>query len=229
MAFLPPTTPFLLFSQSAFLSLGYGAGYSYDANGNPSLDSNKAIDQISYNYLNLPQLVHMSGKGNIQYTYDAAGNKLRKVTTDSLSKHSTTTLYINGFVYQQTDTITSPGGGVDTLQFTGHEEGRARFAFHKYTNGSIAYGWEYDFFEKDHLGNTRVVLTQQKDTAKIATGGSIEYAKDWAVCDSGVYYVRLFGNSYLRLYRREGGFYFYVPWSLPDMYALLSIEEDAAA
>src|SRR5579859_5080262 len=47
-----------------------------------------------------------------------------------------------------------------------HEEGRARWAFHKYTSGSTAYGWEYDFMEKDHLGNTRVLLTQEKDTAQ---------------------------------------------------------------
>jgi hypothetical protein len=49
--------------------------------------------------------------------------------------------------------------------------------------------------------------------------------KDWAVCDSGCYYMRLFGNAYLRLERHDNGYYFYVPWSLPDMYALLSLEE----
>jgi len=138
--------------------------YAYDDNGNLIQDNNKAIDKITYNYLNLPQLVHMNGKGNISYVYDAAGTKLAKVTADSLAKHSTTTLYIDGFVYQQTDTITNPGGGADTLQYIGHEEGRARWAYHKYTSGPTAYGWEYDFFEKDHLGNTRVVLTQERDT-----------------------------------------------------------------
>ncbi len=50
------------------------------------------------------------------------------------------------------------------MQFIAHEEGRVRWAFHKYTNGTTAYGYEYDFFEKDHLGNTRMVLTQEKDT-----------------------------------------------------------------
>jgi RHS repeat-associated protein len=140
--------------------------YLYDGNGSLTMDNNKAIDTIGYNFLNLPQLVHMNGKGNIAYTYDATGGKIKKVTTDSLSRHSTTTLYLGGFVYQQTDTITNPGGGVDTLQFMGHEEGRARWAFHKYQNGTTAYGWEYDFMEKDHLGNTRVLLTQQKDTAQ---------------------------------------------------------------
>src|SRR6202012_5366342 len=82
----------------------------------------------------------------------------------------TTTLYIGPFQYQQTDTITSPGGGTDTLQFMGHEEGRARWAFHKYLGGTTGYGWEYDFYEKDHLGNTRILLSQEKDTAQyIAT------------------------------------------------------------
>jgi RHS repeat-associated protein len=140
--------------------------YLYDGNGNLVLDNNKAVDSIVYNYLNLPQKVHMNGKGNILYTYDAGGGKIKKVTLDSTNSRSTTTLYLDGFVYQQTSAIGTPGQGVDTLQFMGHEEGRARWAFHKYLNTvNPVYGWEYDFFEKDHLGNTRVLLSQEKDTA----------------------------------------------------------------
>jgi hypothetical protein len=48
--------------------------YSYDGNGNLIIDNNKLIDKITYNYLNLPTLVHLNTKGNIQYVYDAAGN-----------------------------------------------------------------------------------------------------------------------------------------------------------
>ncbi|MHA4810404.1 DUF6443 domain-containing protein [Flavitalea flava] len=140
--------------------------YTYDNDGNLTADKNKDISSIVYNYLNLPTQVYMKGKGYIQYTYDNTGTKLRKVTLDSLTRRATTTLYIGGFVYQKTDTITSPGSSIDTLQFMAHEEGRARWAFHKYTTGTTAYGWEYDFMEKDHLGNTRVLLSQQKDTAK---------------------------------------------------------------
>src|SRR5262249_17488722 len=88
--------------------------YGYDANGNLISDNNKAIDYIVYNYLNLPQQVHIKGKGNIFYTYDAAGNKLKKVVMDSVSRHATTTTYVAGFVYQHSDTITNPTAGIDT-------------------------------------------------------------------------------------------------------------------
>lgn len=140
--------------------------YGYDGNGSLTHDNNKAIDTIIYNYLNLPQQIHLKGKGNVLYTYDAAGNKLSKRIMDSLSMHAITTLYLGGLVYQQQDTITNPTGGIDTLQFVLHEEGRARWAFHRWTSGATGYKWEYDFFEKDHLGNTREVLTQQRDTAQ---------------------------------------------------------------
>jgi RHS repeat-associated protein len=39
-------------------------------------------------------------------------------------------------------------------------------SFQKYLNGDSAYTWQYDFVEKDHLGNTRVLLSQEKDTAQ---------------------------------------------------------------
>jgi len=135
--------------------------YIYDANGSLVVDNNKRVNYMTYNFLNLPQSIPITGKGSISYIYDAAGNKMVKTTVDSTSTpvKTTVTAYLSGFVYVN-----------DTLQFMGEEEGRARWAFHKYTSGTTAYGWEHDFFEKDHLGNTRVVLTQQKDTASyIAT------------------------------------------------------------
>jgi len=128
------------------------------------LDNNKAIASIGYNYLNLPQLIHFKGKGNISYVYDAAGEKLAKITVDSTASHSVRTLYLDGMVYQQTGTMANPGGTTDTLQFIAHEEGRTRWAYHTYVNGTKAYKFEYDFFEKDHLGNTRMMLTQERDT-----------------------------------------------------------------
>lgn len=137
--------------------------YAYDGNGNLSTDLNKAIDKITYNYLNLPQLVHINAKGNISYVYDAAGTKLQKIVADTPANRKSVTTYVAGFVYQCTSTLS--GSGTDTLQFIPHEEGKLRWAFHKYTSGATGYKFEYDFFEKDHLDNTRMVLTQQRDTA----------------------------------------------------------------
>jgi len=140
--------------------------YRYDGNGNLLIDNNKGIDTIVYNYLNLPVRVHMRGKGNIVFTYDAGGDKILKQTVDSTLGLSTTTLYLDGFQYQRRAPTGNPNSGSDTLQFVGHEEGRARWAFHKYLDGDSAYAWEYDFAERDHLGNERVLLTQEKDSAQ---------------------------------------------------------------
>jgi len=149
--------------------------YNYDGNGRQTHDNNKNIDTISYNYLNLPQLVHIKGEGNVAYTYDAAGVKLLKVITDSLAQRVTTITYLAGFVYQRTAPLSNPTSGTDTLQFVGHEEGRIRWAYHKYTNGTNAYKFEYDFYERDHLGNTRMVLTQERDTSNYMATMEQEY------------------------------------------------------
>jgi hypothetical protein len=74
---------------------------------------------------------------------------------------------------------------VDTLQFIGDEEGRSRWAYHKYTTGTTAYKFEYDFFEKDHLGNTRILLPQERDTTNYLASMEYQYRATE---------VQLFGN-----------------------------------
>jgi RHS repeat-associated protein len=119
--------------------------YVYDANGNLVKDLNKDIDTtgadgIEYNHLNLPWKVHVKNKGTITYLYDASGNKLEKQTTEG--GNTTRTDYIGGYIYRN-----------DTLQQIAHEEGRIRPKDSSYV---------YDYFIKDHLGNTRMVLTEEK-------------------------------------------------------------------
>jgi YD repeat-containing protein len=58
-------------------------------------------------------VITVTGKGTITYTYDAAGNKLKKVTTEGIN--TTTTLYLYGNFVN------------DTLQYLPQEEGRVRF------------------------------------------------------------------------------------------------------
>ena len=91
--------------------------YWYDGNGSLTKDNNKNINNIHYNYLNLPDSINVTGKGIIKYAYDAAGNKLRKTTVDNTISPNKTTVtdYMGLFTYQN-----------DTLQFVAQEEGRAR-------------------------------------------------------------------------------------------------------
>lgn len=118
--------------------------YSYDANGNLTLDNNKDISYVHYNHLNLPDSIVVTGKGSIKYVYDAAGSKLKKITTEGTK--ITTTLYLFGNFRN------------DSLQFLPQEEGRLRF-------DSSKKALYYDYFVRDHLGNVRMILSEQKDTS----------------------------------------------------------------
>jgi RHS repeat-associated protein len=146
--------------------------YVYDDNGNLISDANKKISSIQYNYLNLPQLITITGKGTIAYTYDAGGNKLKKVTTDNSTSGktiTTTTDYISGFVYESKTTLPADANSPDyagVLQFTGHEEGRIRL---KPVEGAVPAKFVFDYFLKDHLGNVRSVITED-------AGGMKHYA-----------------------------------------------------
>ncbi|MGH2562971.1 MAG: RHS repeat-associated core domain-containing protein, partial [Ginsengibacter sp.] len=150
---------------------GTGNDYNYDANGNLTLDNNKAISSITYNHLNLPSVITVTGKGSITYTYDAGGNKQKKVTqennasvpyngTSYTTNITTTTTYIGGLVYEAksySNGSLSSLNYTDVLQFMGQEEGRIRFIP---VAGSTPASLRYDYFIKDHLGNVRMVLTE---------------------------------------------------------------------
>lgn len=109
--------------------------YFYDANGNMTEDLNKNITNIRYNYLNLPEKVdYVKSNGDshtVTYTYDAAGMKLKKESTEGA-----TIDYVGGIHYRD---------GV--LDFVQHAEGRYLF-------GTSAY--EYNL--TDHLGNVRATV-----------------------------------------------------------------------
>ncbi|SHN30205.1 DUF6443 domain-containing protein, partial [Mucilaginibacter sp. OK098] len=115
------------------LGLKHGTwAYTYDGNGNLKTDPTKATTSITigYNLLNLPQSI--TGGKTITYTYDAAGNKLRRV-----SPATGNTDYISGIQY---DGTTTPA-----LTFIQTEEGKA------VPNGA---GYDYQYYLGDNLGNT---------------------------------------------------------------------------
>ncbi|CAN5326153.1 hypothetical protein BH09BAC3_BH09BAC3_28490 [soil metagenome] len=91
-----------------------GNDYTYDVNGSMITDQNKGLTTaITYNYLNLPELVTKAGTGgnNIRYIYDASGRKLSQVV--SFSGVQKQTDYAGEYQYEN-----------DLLQHISHEEGR---------------------------------------------------------------------------------------------------------
>jgi RHS repeat-associated protein len=130
-----------------------GNDYTYDANGNLTSDKNKGIASILYTHQNTPYEINIPGKGKISYVYNNLGEKLKKIVIDSATGVTTTWMYMDNFVYKN-----------DTLQFLTTEEGRARYDTAQISPEASSF--RYDFFLKDHLGNVRMVLTEEKDTAR---------------------------------------------------------------
>jgi hypothetical protein len=79
-------------------------------------------------------------------------HQTKKVTIEGT--RTTTTDYMLGFEYRN-----------DSLQQLMDPEGRTRYAKRYWQNGDSAYRWEWDYFYKDHLGNIRTTVTEQRDTA----------------------------------------------------------------
>ena len=102
-----------------------------------------------YNHLNLPETITIAGgRKNINYIWDAVGNKLSTRTAflkdlpdDTLE--TTRTEYIGNFVYKEDD------------------QGNLKPAYILHEEGMIVVDddgdYHYDYFIKDHLGNTRLV------------------------------------------------------------------------
>ncbi|MXV18003.1 RHS repeat domain-containing protein, partial [Hufsiella ginkgonis] len=122
------------------------SSYAYDGNGNATTDgrNNKTI---TYNALNLPVAVNGT---EIVYTYDAAGNKLRKASTTT-----GTTDYVGGIHY---GTVS----GNYVINFIQTEEGRA------VRQSDNSYKYEYNL--TDHLGNIRKSFDIYAGAARVIQG-----------------------------------------------------------
>jgi RHS repeat-associated protein len=164
--------------------------YAYDDNGNLKKDLNKDIDDasydgIEYNHLNLPSKVRVKNKGTIEYIYDAGGNKLQKITTEphgnvfyngvnNATSITTVTTYLGGSVYESKtygNAALANLAYTDKLQFTSHEEGRVRALYDNVNAPNAITGFAYDYFIKDHLGNVRMVLSDEQKAPDIYQAG----------------------------------------------------------
>jgi RHS repeat-associated protein len=92
-------------------SPGQPTDYLYDENGNMEYDPSRDAD-ISYNHLNLPELVDFGNGKTISFLYDATGTKLKKTVKDGPTT-LTEQAYVNGVEYRD-----------GTIEAIYHSEGR---------------------------------------------------------------------------------------------------------
>lgn len=111
--------------------------YSYDSDGNLTLDANKGIS-IIYNYLDLPTTVRRV-YDRIDNIYAGDGSLLQK--TIQANGQTDVYRYWGDFVYRN-----------DSLLYLLNDEGRCRWL----ADSNI---FKYDYFVKDHLGNVRTTVT----------------------------------------------------------------------
>lgn len=134
---------------------GTGVEYYYDANGNLEQDYDKNISRIQYNSLNLPVALQFNNGNATHYIYSADGRKCRITHQTAVSnviipmgsilplsadqvKSSIITDYCNNIIYEN-------GALSRILTECGYIT----------LDGNTP---NYYYYQKDHLGNNRVVL-----------------------------------------------------------------------
>lgn len=112
--------------------------YTYDANGNMTMDLNKGISSIQYNLLNLPSKITYQNGNTASYIYSASGEKLSTAYSGSGNRRDD---YCGNYIYEN--------GTLKQIRIDG---------------GYITLGGstpQYHFYLKDHLGNNRVVTSAE--------------------------------------------------------------------
>ena len=141
-------------SGSATLGFKDGANvateYVYDVNGNLTEDKNKGIQSITYNFLNLPKKITLTNGQEIHNKWGADGSRISRIKKASNGTIVDRYEYVNGYVYEN-----------NSLHYTSTNFGRF------VDNNGIK---EFEYFTKDHLGNTRQSLRENN--------GSIEVVQD---------------------------------------------------
>ena len=111
--------------------------------GNLTKDSNKGITNISWNSLNLPNVVSFSDGSTITYTYAADGTKLR--TVHNINGTTTQTDYCGSAIYEN-----------GTAKLWQTEAGYISMTDSK-----------YHYYLQDHQGNNRVVVSETGATEEV--------------------------------------------------------------
>ncbi|MEA5404877.1 RHS repeat-associated core domain-containing protein [Arcicella sp. DC2W] len=123
-----------------------GNDFVYDANGNLTNDADKGIG-INYNVLNLVRQV--TGSTSQSYLYDGTGAKLAQHNGTSWKAYMGAGEYVGGKLYRM---ATSEGYIMPNPS---------------YVPGSSVGKYNYFYSLKDHLGNVRAVVVDDKDATQV--------------------------------------------------------------
>ncbi|CAM1353728.1 hypothetical protein THALO_20006 [Tenacibaculum halocynthiae] len=136
-----------------------GNDFSFDTNGNQVKDLNKGVTSVVYNHLNMPTEIKFNNSSTrkINYTYDADGTKIRKITNDNGS--ITTTDYIGNYVYEN-----------NILKQISHPEGYIE------PNGN---SWQYVYQYIDIWGNTRITYADDNNDGVITASSEIRREQNY--------------------------------------------------
>lgn len=137
-------------NRLASLSGGMTGSFTYDGNGNATVDRTGML--LSYNHLNLP-MTAVGGGRTITYSYDAKGSKLRRLS--EVNGIKTQRDYIDGIEYGKI------GEATPLIERIATEDGFL-------LNNSGTYTYYYNL--KDHLGNVRVVVRKDGTAVEPVTG-----------------------------------------------------------
>jgi len=133
---------FVTSNDMGFYAPGGTAAYSYDIAGNMTTEGRTGA-LIQYNHLNLPSSV----QGITHIVYDAEGRKhLQEHLHPSDPNHMVSRNYFDGIIYED--------GELAAILF---EKGTI------VPDATTSTGWRYKISVRDHLGNTRAVISDLND------------------------------------------------------------------
>ncbi len=138
--------------------------YLYDDNGNLITDHNKQIEEIDYNYLNLPKSIDLSNNNYIEYVYDAAGIKLQQKVFRNANLEKETD-YVGNYVYEN-----------GSLAYILTDDGRmVADPVAEPVEAPGVTTFKYEYFIKDHLGNTRAVVADNDNNGLVEVQQETHY------------------------------------------------------
>ena len=147
-----------------------GDGYEYDANGNMVCDRNNGL-QITYNSLNLIDMVTRQSGEWVRFGFDAVGQKRFRETSGPGSVRLD---YFGDYVFEN---------GI--LRLVRHDEGQI-----VWDSGDGV--WRYQYFIDDYLGNVRIAYEVE---AEEAHGGESFHSTIILVEDYYPFGLRIVGNQ----------------------------------